>query len=84
MKQITVLLADDNGVVRSERVTVLRSPWPKKLRPALILMDLTMPLLNGLQATRPIVEVVPLLRTQIRPLSPKCSYYQRTAMRRIS
>jgi DNA-binding NarL/FixJ family response regulator len=31
----------------------------KKLRPALVLMDVTMPLLNGLQATRQILEAVP-------------------------
>jgi DNA-binding NarL/FixJ family response regulator len=31
----------------------------KKLRPALVLMDVAMPLLNGLQATRQILKAVP-------------------------
>jgi len=31
----------------------------KKLRPTLVLMDVTMPLLNGLQATRQIIKAVP-------------------------
>jgi DNA-binding NarL/FixJ family response regulator len=68
MKRITVLLADDDKVVRREyRKIVEREDdlevvgeaknglqavaMVKKLRPALVLMDLAMPLLNGLQAT---------------------------------
>ena len=34
----------------------------KKLRPALVLMDIAMPLLNGLQATRRILDAVPATR----------------------
>jgi DNA-binding NarL/FixJ family response regulator len=34
----------------------------KKLRPALVLMDVAMPLLNGLQATRQILKAVPATR----------------------
>jgi DNA-binding NarL/FixJ family response regulator len=76
MKRITVLLADDNGVVRREFKKILKLEddlevvgeakngheavaMVKKLRPALVLMDVTMPLLNGLQATCQILKTVP-------------------------
>src|ERR1035437_2202931 len=84
MKRITVLLADDNRVVRRELRTILELEddlevvgeakngyeavaMVKKLRPALVLMDIAMPLLNGLQATYQILKTMPLLRTQSRP-----------------
>jgi DNA-binding NarL/FixJ family response regulator len=68
MKRITVLLADDNKVVRAEfrRLLELEVDFEvvgeakngreavalvKKLRPAVVLMDVAMPLLNGLQST---------------------------------
>jgi DNA-binding NarL/FixJ family response regulator len=73
MKRITVLLADDNRVVRRVFREILELQddlevvgeakngnqavaMVKKLRPALVLMDIAMPLLNGLQATRQILE----------------------------
>jgi len=76
MKRITVLLADDNGVVRREFRKILELEddlevagearnglqavaMVKKLRPTLVLMDVTMPLLNGLQATCQILKAVP-------------------------
>jgi len=76
MKRITVLLADDNGLVRKEFRKILELEddlevvgeakdghqavaMVKKLRPALVLMDVTMPLLNGLQATCQILEAFP-------------------------
>ena len=76
MKRITVLLADDNGVVRKEFRKILELEddlevvgeaknghqavaMVKKLRPALVLMDVTMPLLNGLQATCQILKAFP-------------------------
>src|ERR1039457_1270876 len=76
MKRITVLLADDNRVVRRAFRKILEREddlevvgeakngrqavtMVKKLRPALVLMDLAMPLLNGLQATRQILKAVP-------------------------
>jgi DNA-binding NarL/FixJ family response regulator len=76
MERITVLLADDNGLVRKEFKKILELEddlevvgeaknghqavtMVKKLRPALVLMDVTMPLLNGLQATCQILKAVP-------------------------
>jgi DNA-binding NarL/FixJ family response regulator len=67
MKRITVLLADDNGVVRREFRQLLELEddlevvgeaknahqavaLVKKLHPAVVLMDIAMPLLNGLHA----------------------------------
>jgi DNA-binding NarL/FixJ family response regulator len=84
MKRITVLLADDNLVVRREFKAVLECEddievigeakngrqavaMVKKLRPALVLMDVSMPLLNGLEANRQILEAVP--KTKILMLS---------------
>src|SRR5208282_408204 len=79
MKRITVLLADDNGVVRREFRKILELEddlevvgeakdglqavaLVKKLHPTLVLMDVTMPLLNGLQATCQILKAVPATR----------------------
>ena len=76
MKRITVLLADDNRVVRTEFRKLLELEddlevvgeaknglqavaLVKKLRPAVVLMDIAMPLLNGLQATRQILKAAP-------------------------
>ncbi len=84
MKRITVLLADDNRVVRKEFRKILELEddlevvgeakngheavaMVKKLRPALVLMDVTMPLLNGLQATCQILKAV--LATKVLMLS---------------
>jgi DNA-binding NarL/FixJ family response regulator len=76
MKRITVLLADDNRIVRGAFRSILELQddlevvgeakngrqavtMVKKLRPALVLMDISMPLLNGLQATRQILKDAP-------------------------
>src|ERR1035438_7248572 len=82
MKRITVLLADDNGVVRREFRKILELEddldvvgeakdglqavaMAKKLHPSLVLMDVTMPLLNGLQATCQILKAVPATKVLI-------------------
>jgi DNA-binding NarL/FixJ family response regulator len=77
--RITVLLADDNRVVRAcfreilERADDLEVVGEaengleafalvKKLRPALVLMDVAMPLLNGLKATGLILHAFPVTK----------------------
>jgi DNA-binding NarL/FixJ family response regulator len=76
MKRITVLLADDNTLVRRDIRKILEREddlevvgeaknghqavaMVKKLRPALVLMDIAMPRLDGLQATRQILKAAP-------------------------
>jgi DNA-binding NarL/FixJ family response regulator len=76
MKKTTILLADDNNLVRGEFRKILELEddlevvgeakngrqavdMARKLRPALVLMDVAMPLLNGLQAARLILKAGP-------------------------
>jgi DNA-binding NarL/FixJ family response regulator len=82
MKRITVLLADDSRVVRTEfrKILELEDDFEvvgeaengleavalvKKLHPALVLMDVSMPLLNGLHATRQILKDAPATKVLI-------------------
>ena len=82
MKRITVLLADDNRIVRREIKEILELEndlevvgeakdgleavaMAKKLRPAIVLMDVSMPLLNGLQATCQILKTAPTAKVLI-------------------
>src|SRR5476649_494457 len=79
MKRITVLLADDSGVVRKEFRTILELEddlevvgeakngieavaLAKELQPDVILMDITMPLVNGLEATLEILKASPTIK----------------------
>jgi DNA-binding NarL/FixJ family response regulator len=76
MKQITVLLAEDHGIVREGFRSLLKHEHDievvgeaetgrqavqltRKLRPAVVVMDIAMPLLNGLEATRQIRKECP-------------------------
>jgi DNA-binding NarL/FixJ family response regulator len=82
MKRITVLLADDNEVVRKEFKKILEVEddlevvgeakngyaavaLAKKLRPILVLMEVALPLLNGLQATCQILKAVPATKVLV-------------------
>jgi DNA-binding NarL/FixJ family response regulator len=82
MKRITVLLADDNTVLRRDFRKILEGEddlevvgeaknglqavaMAKKLHPELVLMDIAMPLLNGLQATRQILKATPATKVLI-------------------
>ena len=64
-------LEDDLEVVGEAKNGHEAVAMAKRLRPTLVLMDVAMPLLNGLKATRQILEIVPLLRTQSRPTATK-------------
>ncbi len=76
MKPITVLLADDNVMVRKSYKKLLKLEADlqvvgeakngqqavtlvKKLRPAVVLMDVAMPLMNGIEALRQILKAYP-------------------------
>ena len=82
MKRITVLLADDNRLLRAEFRKILEREadlkvvseakngleavaMVKKLRPAVVLMDVAMPLLNGLQSTSQIIKAAPTTKVII-------------------
>lgn len=70
MKRITVLLAEDHMIVREGFRNLLAAEadlevvgeavtLAKKLRPDVIVMDIAMPLLNGLEATRQVRQAIP-------------------------
>jgi DNA-binding NarL/FixJ family response regulator len=58
-------LEDDLEVVGEAKNGREAVTMVKKLRPALVLMDIAMPLLNGLQATRQILEAAPATKVII-------------------
>ena len=76
MNPISVLLADDNVMVRKAYKKLLKLEADlqvvgeakngqqavtlvKKLRPVVVLMDVAMPLMNGIEALRQIIKAVP-------------------------
>src|ERR1700676_261371 len=58
-------LEDDLEVVGEADNVRLAVALVKKLRPAVVVMDIAMPLLNGLEATRQILKAVPTTRILI-------------------
>jgi DNA-binding NarL/FixJ family response regulator len=95
MKPITVLLADDNALVREEYRKLLEHEvdieivgeakngrqavdMALNLRPEVVLMDILMPVLNGFQATREILEVTPHIKVLIFSAYNDESYIEET------
>jgi DNA-binding NarL/FixJ family response regulator len=83
MKTVRILIADDHDVVRRGlKALLLANPWlvcaeaqtgreavtkAEELRPDIVILDVTMPELNGLEAARHILKTCP--RTEILMLS---------------
>jgi DNA-binding NarL/FixJ family response regulator len=91
MKRITVLLVDDNTIVRkafrkvvedTEDLEVLGEAkngaqavaMAKNLFPDVVLMDITMPVLDGLQATRQLLEALPETKVLMLSVHSEDSY----------
>jgi DNA-binding NarL/FixJ family response regulator len=82
MRRVTVLIADDHGILREGLRKMLELDdnleivgeaedglqaiaLAKQLRPNIILMDIEMPRLNGLEATREVVKALPATKVLI-------------------
>jgi DNA-binding NarL/FixJ family response regulator len=82
MKRITILIAEDNAIVREgfRRMLELEGDlevvgeaqdgrqaveMAKQLHPDVVLMDVAMPMLNGLEATRQVIKALPATKVLI-------------------
>jgi len=94
IKQITVLLAEDNSNFRKSLKLLIESDGDievvgeakngreaveltTSLHPQVIVMDIAMPLLNGLEATRQIMEISPTTRVLILSAHPDPEYIKK-------
>src|ERR1700677_4346687 len=97
MKQITVLLAEDQKSLRQSLKWLVELDGDIKvigeakngreavrlamnLRPEVIVMDIAMPLLNGLQATLQIMETSPATRVLILSAHPDPAYVEQAML----
>jgi len=89
MKQIRILLADDHRIVAEGMKSLLEQEFgpvdivedgrallaaAEKLRPAVIVADISMPLLNGIDAVRQIKKSQPDIRVVFLTMHPDPSY----------
>jgi DNA-binding NarL/FixJ family response regulator len=94
LKKITILLADDNAIMRQGLSTLLKAEGQFKvigqarngreavvlertLRPDVVLMDIAMPVLNGLEATRQILAANPAAKVLILSAHSDDAYIER-------
>ena len=97
VKQIKVLLAEDNTIFRKSLKLLIESDgdikvvgeakngleavqMAKSLRPEVIVMDIAMPLLNGLEATGQIMQTSPAPRILILSAHPDPEYIKRAVL----
>jgi DNA-binding NarL/FixJ family response regulator len=76
-----LLEAEDDIAVVGEAETGRQAvQLAKRLRPAVIVMDIAMPLLNGLEATRQILKAVPAARVLILSAHGDDEYIRQAVM----